>query len=80
MPFADTISYCHFAHTCGVTGAFLDVFYEVVLKYTGDAKRAKKVLKDMIKISVKIGLLYRHNQFSEAELGGFVCNTSLHQA
>lgn len=51
------------------SGAFLDVFYELVLKYTGDVKKSKKILKDMIKISVKIGLLYRHNQFSEAELG-----------
>jgi hypothetical protein len=51
------------------TGAFLDVFYELQVKYTGDVKKSKKVLKDMIKISVKLGLLYRHNQFSEAELG-----------
>eukprot|EP00037_Helgoeca_nana_P016388 m.154297 g.154297 ORF g.154297 m.154297 type:complete len:200 (-) comp23499_c1_seq1:45-644(-) len=50
------------------SGAFLDVFYELQVKYTGDVKKSKKVLKDMIKISVKLGLLYRHNQFSEAEL------------
>lgn len=50
-------------------GAFLDVFYELQLKHTGDEKRSKKILKDMIKVAVKVGLLYRHNQFSEPELG-----------
>mmetsp|Transcript_3199 Transcript_3199/g.7786 ORF Transcript_3199/g.7786 Transcript_3199/m.7786 type:complete len:203 (-) Transcript_3199:284-892(-) len=50
------------------SGAFLDVFYELVLKYTGDVKKSKKVLKDTIKIAVKVGLLYRHNQYSAAEL------------
>lgn len=48
------------------------MFYELVLKYTDDVKKSKKILKDMIKISVKIGLLYRHNQFSEAELGPYL--------
>lgn len=50
------------------TGAFLDVFYELNLKYTEDVKRSKKILKDMIKLAVKVGLLYRHNQFSDDEL------------
>lgn len=50
------------------TSELLDVIYEIARKDLGDEKLAKKILKDLIKIVVKLGLLYRHNQFSPAEL------------
>lgn len=41
-------------------GALLDVLYELSLKVSGDVKVAKKLLKDVVKIAVKLGLLYRY--------------------
>eukprot|EP00054_Salpingoeca_dolichothecata_P018005 m.109581 g.109581 ORF g.109581 m.109581 type:complete len:197 (-) comp22690_c0_seq1:100-690(-) len=51
------------------SGELLDNFYDLAQRYTDDTKRAKKLIKDLIKIAVKVGLLYRHNQFDEKELG-----------
>lgn len=51
------------------SGEILDSLHEIALKYSGDVKVAKKQLKDLIKIAVKLGLLYRHGQFNDEELG-----------
>eukprot|EP00039_Didymoeca_costata_P018843 m.335217 g.335217 ORF g.335217 m.335217 type:complete len:196 (-) comp17538_c0_seq1:88-675(-) len=50
------------------SGALLDTLHALALKYSGDIKVAKKMIKDLVKISVKLGLLYKHNQFSKSEL------------
>lgn len=47
----------------------MDELYRVSKEYTGNRSEAQKVIKDMIKIAVKIGVLYRHNCFSPEELG-----------
>ena len=52
-----------------IAGELLDALNDIALKYSGETKVAKKQMKDLIKIAVKLGLLYRHNQFNDAELG-----------
>ena len=47
----------------------MDELYRVSKEYTGNRTEAQKVIKDMIKIAVKIGVLFRHNRFSTGELG-----------
>jgi hypothetical protein len=37
-----------------------DALHELALKFSGDVKVAKKVIKDCVKIAVKLGLLYRY--------------------
>ena len=49
-------------------GKLLDLLYEILKADMGDSKKANKVIKNMIKITVKIGLLYKNNQFNTAEL------------
>ncbi|MBN3300025.1 tumor necrosis factor, alpha-induced protein 8-like protein 2 B [Amia ocellicauda] len=46
----------------------LDELYRVSKEYTGNRSEAQKVLKDLIKVAVKIGVLYRHNRFNAEEL------------
>ncbi|XP_030640733.1 tumor necrosis factor, alpha-induced protein 8-like protein 2 B [Chanos chanos] len=46
----------------------LDEFYRVSKEYTGNRTEAQKVVKDLVKVVVKIAVLFRHNCFSEAEL------------
>ena len=46
----------------------LDNLHELVELYTGERKLADKMLNDVIKTIVKVGLLYRNNRLSEAEL------------
>ncbi|XP_069041017.1 tumor necrosis factor, alpha-induced protein 8-like protein 2 B [Lepisosteus oculatus] len=46
----------------------LDELYRVSKEFTGNRTEAQKVLKDLIKIAVKIGVLYRHNRFNAEEL------------
>eukprot|EP00061_Rhincodon_typus_P014963 g42368.t1 len=46
----------------------LDELYKVTRDYTSDKKEAHKVLKDLIKIALKIGILYRNNQFNQDEV------------
>uniref|UniRef100_UPI00398EFAF1 tumor necrosis factor alpha-induced protein 8-like protein 3 isoform X1 n=2 Tax=Pristiophorus japonicus TaxID=55135 RepID=UPI00398EFAF1 len=46
----------------------LDELYKVTREYTNDKKEAHKVLKDLIKIALKIGILYRNNQFNQDEV------------
>ncbi|KAM4690677.1 tumor necrosis factor alpha-induced protein 8-like protein 2 [Rhinophrynus dorsalis] len=46
----------------------LDELYRVSKEYTKNKSESQKVIKDLIKIAVKIGVLYRHNRFSHEEL------------
>eukprot|EP00055_Hartaetosiga_balthica_P010864 m.47704 g.47704 ORF g.47704 m.47704 type:complete len:194 (-) comp7351_c0_seq1:117-698(-) len=50
------------------TGELLDHLYELALVELEDAKGAKKLLKDLVKIVVKLGILYSKSQFNEKEL------------
>ncbi|XP_061110273.1 tumor necrosis factor alpha-induced protein 8-like protein 2 [Conger conger] len=47
----------------------LDELYRVSKEHSGDRPAAQKVVKNLIKVAVKIGVLYRHNRFSADELG-----------
>ncbi|KAG9334710.1 hypothetical protein JZ751_007245, partial [Albula glossodonta] len=46
----------------------LDELYRVSKEHSGNRAEAQKVVKDLIKVAVKIGVLYRHNRFSAEEL------------
>ncbi|MCI4374486.1 hypothetical protein PGIGA_G00006780 [Pangasianodon gigas] len=46
----------------------LDELYRVSKEYTGNRAEAQKVIKDLIKIVVKVAVLFKHNRFSEEEL------------
>eukprot|EP00043_Microstomoeca_roanoka_P016972 m.175982 g.175982 ORF g.175982 m.175982 type:complete len:198 (-) comp16552_c14_seq1:399-992(-) len=50
------------------TGELLDHLYEFAVRESGDDKVAKKVIKDLIKILVKLGLLFNKSQFNSKEL------------
>lgn len=49
------------------TGELLDNLYEVAKMYHKDSKPAKKFMKNMIKIFVKIGFLYNKSQLNDEE-------------
>lgn len=51
------------------TSEILDELYRVSKEYSGNRNEAQKVVKNLIKIAVKIGVLFRHNRFSTEELG-----------
>ncbi|KAA8591921.1 hypothetical protein FQN60_017295 [Etheostoma spectabile] len=51
------------------TSEILDELYRVSKEYSGNKTEAQKVIKDLVKIAVKIGLLFRNNRFSTEELG-----------
>ncbi len=46
----------------------LDNLYRLAKEYSGSKKTAEKLMKDIIKIVIKIGILYRNEQFSQEEL------------
>ncbi|XP_010903877.1 tumor necrosis factor, alpha-induced protein 8-like protein 2 B [Esox lucius] len=46
----------------------LDELYRFSKEYSGNRAEAQKVVKDLIKIAVKIGVLFRHNRFSPEEM------------
>ncbi|XP_026866477.2 tumor necrosis factor alpha-induced protein 8-like protein 1 isoform X2 [Electrophorus electricus] len=46
----------------------LDELYRVTKEYTRNRKEAQKIVKNLIKIVVKLGVLYRNGQFSGEEL------------
>ena len=46
----------------------LDNLYKIAKEYSGNKKIAEKVVKDLIKVVLKIGILYRNEQFNEEEL------------
>lgn len=50
------------------TSRLFDQLYAIAKRDTGNKKEAEKLLKDLIKIAVKIGVLYRNNQFSEDDM------------
>ncbi|KAJ7985539.1 hypothetical protein DPEC_G00353130 [Dallia pectoralis] len=46
----------------------LDELYRVSKEYSGNRAEAQKVVKDLIKIAMKVGVLFRHNRFSPDEM------------
>ncbi|KAG2463466.1 tumor necrosis factor alpha-induced protein 8-like protein 1 [Polypterus senegalus] len=46
----------------------LDELYRVTKEYTRNRKEAQKIIKNLIKVVVKLGVLYRNNQFNADEL------------
>ncbi len=50
------------------TGRILDNLYKLAKDYSSSKKEAEKLLKDTIKIIVKIGILYKNDQFNNDEL------------
>jgi hypothetical protein len=55
-----------------VTGRLLDNLYSLIRLYTGNKKQADALLNDIIKIIVKIGILFRNDQLTQEELN--LCN------
>nr|XP_046188997.1 tumor necrosis factor alpha-induced protein 8-like protein 3 [Oncorhynchus gorbuscha] len=54
--------------TDDVSSEILDELYKVSREFTKSKKEAHKIVKDVIKIALKIGILYRNHQFSPDEL------------
>ncbi|KAL7736558.1 hypothetical protein ACLKA6_015202 [Drosophila palustris] len=52
----------------GTTASLLDNLYKLCKMHTGNKARAEKLIKNIIKIVIKIGVLHRNNQFSSEEL------------
>lgn len=48
-------------------GKLLDILHSI-LKQEYDSKKADKIIKNLIKVTVKIGLLFKNNQFNQDEL------------
>lgn len=48
--------------------SILDNMYTLAKAYTGNKKEAEKLVKNIIKIVVKINILYRNDQFSQEDL------------
>ncbi|XP_062343053.1 tumor necrosis factor alpha-induced protein 8-like protein 2 [Osmerus eperlanus] len=46
----------------------LDQFYHVSKIHSGNKEEAKKVVKDLVKVVVKVGVLFRHQAFSPEEM------------
>ncbi|XP_051978188.1 tumor necrosis factor alpha-induced protein 8-like protein 1 isoform X2 [Xyrauchen texanus] len=46
----------------------LDELYRVTKEYTHNRKEAQKIIKNLIKMVVKLGVLYRNGQFNNEEL------------
>jgi hypothetical protein len=49
-------------------GVLLDTLHTILRAEIQDSKKADKVIKNMIKITVKIGLLYKNKQFNGEEI------------
>lgn len=45
-----------------------DELHKVTREHTHNNKEADKIMKDLIKVAVKIAVLYRHNQFNPEEV------------
>ncbi|KAM3828248.1 tumor necrosis factor alpha-induced protein 8-like protein 3 [Vipera latastei] len=45
-----------------------DELYKVTIEHMKNKKEAHKIMKDLIKVAIKIGILYRNNQFNADEL------------
>jgi hypothetical protein len=50
------------------TGRLLDNLYKLAKDYSKSKKEAEKLLKNIIKIIIKIGILYKNDQFNNEEL------------
>lgn len=50
------------------TSSLLDNVYKLAKAYAGSKKEAEKLVKNMIKVVIKLGVLYRNGQFSSDEL------------
>lgn len=50
------------------TSEILDELYHVSKEYSKNKTEAQKVIKNLIKIAVKIGVLFKNNRFSTDEL------------
>lgn len=48
-------------------GQMLDIVHEILSREIGNTK-AEKVVKNMIKMTVKVGILYKNSQFNDEEL------------
>lgn len=51
-----------------LTGQLLDNVYLLVKEYSGDKKEAEKIVKYLIKVTIKIAIAYRNDQFNNEEL------------
>jgi len=51
-----------------LTGRILDNLYKVVKEYSSSSKQAESILNDIIKIIVKIGLLFKNDKLNQNEL------------
>lgn len=54
--------------TDDTSSEILDELYKATREYTQSKKEAHKIIKDVIKIALKVGILYRNNQFSPDEM------------
>lgn len=54
--------------TDDTSSEILDELYKASREYTKSKKEAHKIIKDVIKIALKIGILYRNHQFSPDEM------------
>ncbi|XP_028812466.1 tumor necrosis factor alpha-induced protein 8-like protein 3 [Denticeps clupeoides] len=54
--------------TDDTSSEILDELYRASREYTKSKKEAHKIVKDIIKIALKIGILYRNQQFSADEM------------
>lgn len=59
------------------TGRILDNLYKLAKDYTSNKKEAEKLLKNIIKIIIKIGILYKNEQFNNEELR--ICDEFRHK-
>lgn len=50
------------------TARILDNLYKIAKEYSGNKKVAEKLMKNLIKIVIKVGILYRNEQFTSEEL------------
>ncbi|XP_028661092.1 tumor necrosis factor alpha-induced protein 8 isoform X2 [Erpetoichthys calabaricus] len=46
----------------------LDELYKITREYTQNKKEAEKIIKNLIKIVIKLAVLYRNNQFNSEEI------------
>ncbi|KAM7346018.1 tumor necrosis factor alpha-induced protein 8-like protein sigmar isoform 3-T10 [Cochliomyia hominivorax] len=51
----------------GTTASLLDNLYRLCKLHSGNKVKAEKIIKNIIKIVIKIGVLHRNNQFSVDE-------------
>ncbi|XP_048829646.1 tumor necrosis factor alpha-induced protein 8-like protein 3 [Brienomyrus brachyistius] len=54
--------------TDDTSSEILDELYKATREYTQSKKEAHKIIKDVIKIALKVGILYRNHQFSPDEM------------